>query len=221
MQKKGLLMMFADQKGIYLMIAALMVVSQVCMGSSVPAQPFRELDQRAPGPGPADDFAGQMGRPPGESPPLGLSYSGRGFALKEDESHDLMMTVVNLMPPDPMQVRRLLASNKSIEEIRDEINAMQERAIYRGFIKLDEMVYPLIDINSSPSGGDSISLYAYVVEPALDLTISNKTSIAGSLRVMISPCEGRTAGKGELIINRGPHAGTYDVTLDVQPMEPD
>lgn len=218
----GLLMIFANQKRIYLMIAALIAVSQAGMGSSNPVQTCRELDQRALGPGPADGFMeGQIDRPPGESPPMGLSYSGRGFALKDHESYDLMMTVVNLMPPDPMQVQRLLASNKSIEEIRDEINAMQDRAIYRGFIKLDEMVYPLIDINSSPASGNSISLYADVVEPALDLTISNKTSIAGDLKVMISPCEGRIAGNGELIIDRGPHTGTYDVTLDVQPIEPD
>ena len=151
---------------------------------------------------------------------MGPSYSGRGFALKDHESHDLMMTVVNPMPPDPMQVQRLLASNKSIEEIRDEINAMQDKAIYRGFIKLDEMVYPLIDINSSPYGGDSISLYADVVEPALDLTISNETSITGNLKMMIAPCGSRMVGNGELIMNRGPYAGTYDIMLDVHPMEP-
>jgi hypothetical protein len=126
-----------------------------------------------------------------------------------------------LMPPDPMQVQRLLASNKSIEEIRDEINAMQEKAMYRGFIKLDEMVYPLMDLIGSPSGGGSVSLYADVVEPAFDLTISNETSIAGNLEVTIAPCGGRMVGNGELIMNRGPHTGTYDITLDLQPMEPD
>jgi len=204
------------------MMTALLIVIQVGIVSAIPVQPCPESDQGAPDYRPTDDFAGgQIDRPPGEGPPMGLSYSGRGFAMKDHESHDLMMTVMNLMPPDPMQVQRLLASNKSIEEIRDEINAMQDKAMYRGFIKLDGMVYPLIDINSSPSDGDSISLYSDVVEPALDLAVSNKTSIAGNLEIMIVRCEGRMVGNGNLIMNRGPYAGTYDITLDVQPMEPD
>jgi hypothetical protein len=218
----GLLMILANQKRIYLMMAALIVASQVGMSFAALAQICPEMDQRAPEFRPVDDFTGgQRDQPPGEAPPMGTSYSGRGFALKDHESHDLMLTVVNPMPPDPIKVQRLLASNKSIEEIRDEINAMQGNAIYRGFIRLDELVYPLTDIESSQSPGDSISLYADVVEPAFDLTISNETSIAGNLKMIIAPCGSRMVGNGELIMNKGQHTGTYDVTLDVQPMEPD
>jgi hypothetical protein len=215
------LIIFTNKKRIYLMIAALIAMIQLSMSSAIPVQPCPELDQRALELGPAVDFAGgQIDRPPAGGLPIGLFYNGRGFALKNHESHDLMVTVVNLMPPDPLRVQGLLASNKSIDEIRDEINAMQDKSIYRGFIKLDEMVYPLIDITSSPSGGDSISLYAHVVEPALDLTISNETSIAGNLEVTIVPREGHMVGNGKLIMNRGPNTGTYDIMLDGQPMEP-
>jgi len=215
-------MRYTSKKMLYLMMTALLIMTHAGIVSAIPVQPCPESDQGAPDNRPTDDFAGgQIDHPPGDGPPMGLSYGGRGFALKDHDSHDLMMTVMNLMPPDPMQVQRLLASNKSIEEIRDEINAVQDKAIYRGFIKLDEMVYPLIDINSSPSGGDSISLYADVVEPALDLAVSNETSIAGNLEMMIAPYEGSMVGNGKLIMNTGPYAGTYDIMLDVQPMEPD
>jgi hypothetical protein len=110
-----------------------------------------------------------------------------------------------------------LASNKSIDELRDDITAMQKKAIYRGIIGIDKMVYPMVDINLSLSGEKPTTMYANITEPAFDLTISNETAIAGNIKVTIAPSEGGMGGYGELIMNRGPHVGSYHVFLDMQP----
>jgi hypothetical protein len=215
-------MIYINRKLLCSIMEILLALGQVGIAFAISSQTCQELDQitlmdfR-----PAEEFTGgQTDGPFGEVRPMGLSYSGRGFALKDYVSHDLMITVVNLMPPDPIQVQGLLASNKSIEEIRDEINAMQEKMIYRGFIKLDEMIYPLVDINSSTSDENSIMLNANVVEPSFDLPISNETAIVGIIKVMIAPYEGGILGNGKLILNRGPYVGSYDLSLDLQPIAP-
>jgi hypothetical protein len=62
-------------------------------------------------------------------------------------------------------------------------------------------------------------LYANVIEPTFDLTISNETAIAGNIKVMIAPSEDGMVGEGELIMNRGPHVGSYRLLLDLQPID--
>ena len=215
-----IIMICAYKEMLCLVMTTMLVVSLVGIGLAVPTQTCQELDQRASkDSGAAAVFVeGQMVGPSGEAP-MGLSYSGRGSALMGNESHDLMITAENLMPPDPIQVQRLLASNKSIEELRDEINAMQGNAIYRGSIRLDGMIYPMVDINLSPPGEKPTTLYANVIEPTFDLTISNETAIAGNIKMMIVPSENGMVGDGELIMNRGPHVGRYQVLLDMQPID--
>jgi hypothetical protein len=62
-------------------------------------------------------------------------------------------------------------------------------------------------------------LYAKIIEPTSDLTISNETAIAGNIKMMIAPSDDGMVGKGELIMNRGPHVGSYRVLLDLQPID--
>jgi len=59
--------------------------------------------------------------------PIEVLQSGRGFALKDNESHVLRLNVWRLSRPmDPTQIRTLLASNKSLDEIRKEIQARED-----------------------------------------------------------------------------------------------
>ena len=57
--------------------------------------------------------------------PVDVVYSGHGFALKGNESHILRLKVEDILPLEPGQIRGLLASNKSLEEIRDDIQAKE------------------------------------------------------------------------------------------------
>jgi hypothetical protein len=215
-----IIMIDVYKKMLCLIMTTLLAVSQVGIGLALPTQTFPELGQKSQMDSrQAAEFAvEQMSGPSGEAP-MGPTFSGRGFALMGNESHDLMLNVENLILPDPIQVRRLLASNKSVEELRDEINEIQGKAIYRGIIKLDGMVYPMVDINLSLPGEKPITLYANVIEPTFDLTISNETAIAGNIKMMIAPSEDGMVGKGELIMNKGPHVGSYRVLLDLQPID--
>jgi hypothetical protein len=77
----------------------------------------------------------------------------------------------------------------------------------------------MVDINLSLPGERPITLYANVIEPTFDLTISNETAIAGNIKMMIAPSDDGIVGKGELIMNRGPHVGSYLVLLHMQPID--
>jgi hypothetical protein len=130
------------KKMLCLMMTTLLAVSQVGICLAAPTQTNPELGQKSQMDSgqAAGSTVEQMSGPSGE-PPMGLAFSAHGLALMGNESYNLMLTVENLILPDPIQVRRLLASNKSVEELRDEINEIQGKAIYRGSIKLDGMVY--------------------------------------------------------------------------------
>lgn len=147
-----------------------------------------------------------------EGIPIEVLYSGRGFALLNNESHILRLNVESLMPLDPSQIRKLLASNKSLEEISQEIRAKGGEAIHRGGMRLDKIIYPLVNITISPSDDNLTNLSAEVGVPP-----GNETSMAGSITLSIAPADGTVVGKGELILTRGPQAGTYSVLLEMQP----
>ena len=87
----------------------------------------------------ADKEKGHRGHVPMHEacyPPMGtpieLLISGRGHALKENETHILKTNVERLIPLEAMYVRSLLASNMNIEEISENIRAKEGEAVYHG-----------------------------------------------------------------------------------------
>jgi hypothetical protein len=144
--------------------------------------------------------------------PVDVIHSGSGFALLGNESHKLRLNVEALMPLEPMYIRNLLASNKTLAEIRDEIEANEGETTYRGSIRLDRDIYPLVNLRLGTPSDNITTVAADVASPGM--SPDNETRILGMIDVTISPSEGGLIGKGELELNG---KGRYNVLLDMQP----
>jgi hypothetical protein len=151
-------------------------------------------------------------------PPMGVPVEvvvgGGGFALQNNETHLLRLSVVRLSPLDPGRIRDLLVSNKSVEEIREAIKAEEGQALYRGSMKLDDIVYPMASIGVRPSGDNVTIVDADIAMPGS--APKNQTSIVGHLSVTVSASKGGRIGEGQLDMNSAEHKGSYQVLLDME-----
>jgi hypothetical protein len=148
--------------------------------------------------------------------PVDVVYSGHGFALRGNESHILRLKVEDILPLEPGQIRGLLASNKSLEEIRDDIQAKEGEVTYRGSVILDHSIYPLIEIVAIPASNNTTSIRADLADLDL-LSAGNGNAALGNISVTVSPSDGGMIGRGELNLGPGPQAGNYSVLLDMEP----
>jgi len=148
--------------------------------------------------------------------PVEVLFSGHGFALVDNESHILRLKVESIMPLEPDQIKGLLSSNKSLEEIRDDIRAKEGEKTNRGSMILDRSIYPLINIVISPFGNNSTALTADLADSGL-LSTANDTQILGSISMIIAPSDGGMIGKGELRIEKGLPAARYSLLIDMEP----
>jgi len=199
-------MMILKKKIVCLWLTSLLLTG---IGLAQPDQAFPGKDQEEPM---AAGWSMAQRHAPPEGVPIEVIYSGRGFALQDNQSHVLRLNIESILPLEPMQVQDLLASNKSLEEIRDEIRAREGEAVYRGGMKLEKIIYPLVNIVVSASDDNSTDLTADVsTEPG------NKTAIIGRLKVHIAPTDDGLVGKGELTLGSGIQAGKYRILLGTQP----
>lgn len=156
---------------------------------------------------------------------IGL-FSGRGFALKDNETHVLRMIVELIKDVDPVYLMDLMTSNKSIEDIKEELRAKEGATSLRGSLRINESSYSLLNIKLMPSGdnanatavdADVAMLY---LKPAPGMIMkpdsSDKTAIAGHIKVIVAPSEGGLVGKGELIMSRDEYNGKYIVLLHME-----
>lgn len=148
--------------------------------------------------------------------PVEVLYGGHGFATRGNESHLLRLKVESLMPLEAGQVQSLLQSNKSLEEIRDDIRQKEGEMVYRGSLILERSIYPLINIDLSAPTNNSTALKADLADLDL-LAAADDNAVLGRIFVIISPSEGRMIGKGELDLAAGPQAGKYSLLLDMEP----
>ena len=148
--------------------------------------------------------------------PVEVMYSGHGFALMGNESHLIRLKVEAIMPLHAGQIRGLLASNKSLEEIREDIRAKEGEKTNRGSMILDRSIYPLINIAVSATGNNSTTLKADLADLG-PLSAVNASSTSGSISVIIYPSDGGMIGKGELNIWQGPLAARYSLLIDMEP----
>jgi hypothetical protein len=151
--------------------------------------------------------------------PIELVQSGHGFAFKGNESHILRLNVEALCPLEPMQVRDMLATNKSVDEIRNDIRTKKCEAAYRGGLMLDSEIYSLINIIISPFDGNSTIMSADVADPR-SMSAGNETVILGRFSLNASPSDGGIVGKGDLELGSSLKAGRYAVLLDMMPHGP-
>ncbi len=116
---------------------------------------------------------------------------------------------------EPRRVQKLMASNKSLDEIRDAIRAAHGEPMYHGSMKLDERIYPLISIRIA-SHADNISyLEADVAKPNQDPALVNEIAVVGHIRITIAPSKSGIVGKGELWMNDSYHPGTHSVLINM------
>jgi hypothetical protein len=148
--------------------------------------------------------------------PIELLHSGRGLAIKDNESWIFRLNIERMRPIEPMHIMLLLASNRSLEEIRDEIRVKDGGATYRGSVKLHRTIYPLVNINVATLA-DNATVDADVATPAFDSFNGSGASIAGHIKLIIALFEGGLTGKGELTMNSGTDAGRYRILLEMTP----
>jgi len=182
----------------------------------------------------ANECKGMAGHPDGGGPmcqpedgkfsgvPIDIVQSGHGFALLGNESHLLRLNVESLCPLEPVQVWDMLATNKSLDEIRSNIQTKKCVTAYRGGLMLDREVFALINIVISPSIDNSTTLNADVSESRNHSAESegNDAATLGRLSLKISPSDGGIVGKGDLELDGSKKAGKYSVLLDMMPRGP-
>jgi hypothetical protein len=202
------------QRGfIFTAIAALLLSCLFGTSFALPDQvsgEMREGDAMSQNP-PVGPIADQAGR----GVLVDVFNSGRGFALKGDESHLLRFDVESIRYIEPLNMRTLLSSNKSLEEIRQEIEAKDGNTTYRGRIMLDSEIYPLQSIVASLSGDNITTVDADVAEPMFCEAHSDETTIAGHITVTTYPSDSGSIGKGNLTIDNGQYSGSYNVLLNM------
>ncbi len=148
--------------------------------------------------------------------PVDLLYSGRGLATRDNESHRLRFKVEVLLPMPPGQIRDLMASNKSLEEIRDDIRSSGGEKIHRGSLIFDHSLYAAMNILTLPGPDNSTVLRADLID--IDsLSTGNVSAILGRINITIPRFEKGEEAWGGLEIDRPPHEGRYSVLLDMEP----
>lgn len=144
--------------------------------------------------------------------PVDLLFSGHGFAIRGNESHPLRLKVEVLLPMPPEQIRDLVASNKSLEEIREDIRENVGEEIHRGSLVFERRLFAAVNILALPAPNNSTLLQANLVD-LNTLSAGNDSAILGRINLTISPSVEGAIGQGELKIDRPPHEGRYSVLL--------
>lgn len=151
-----------------------------------------------------------------EGTPVGIIFHHwQGFALKGDQSYILRVSIESVRPVGPVNVRKLLASNRTLEEMGKEILAEEGNVTYRGHLRLGESTYWLTNVEVKPAR-NNITLSADLTEPLENTAASNSTETVGRITVNTTSNEGERKGQGKLIIAKGQLIGSYQVLLDMQ-----
>jgi hypothetical protein len=193
----------------YVGMAGLLLIGLTGIGLAEPDQ-INRMDANGEGP-----MHHQMAGFPIRGP-IDILHSGCGFALKDNESLAMKMNVEVLLRIEPSQIRMQLASNKSLEEIRNNIQAKDGAVIYRGNLMLDGRVYSLVNIEIDPMGNDSTNIRADVADTDIASDGNELTNI-GRISVVVSPTGDGQVGNGELEIDSARQKGKYVVLLDMEP----
>ena len=144
-------------------------------------------------------------------------FNGRGFALIDNEKNVLMMNIDLIKDVDPVYLRDLMTSKKSIEDIKGELRAAEGTTAIRGSLGINESTYPLMNIELLSSTNNSTIVDADVAKLYLkpDDTI-DKIVIAGHIKVTVTPTEDGLVGKGELAMSSDEYNGKYTVLLHME-----
>lgn len=155
----------------------------------------------------------------GDGPQVLISIvcSERGFALGPDnETLPVRLQVEKVRGIDPSQVRRLLGENRTLGEIKAEIEGDDQAYNYRGSMRIVRAHYVLDNLNMTSEDPNS-TLEADVMEPvwgAIPTESEPGLEMAGHISIETRRQDGSGIGVGSLVIFSGPYAGSYVVLLD-------
>jgi hypothetical protein len=147
--------------------------------------------------------------------PVGIIFHHwQGFALMGDQSYILRVSIESVRPVGPVNVRKLLASNKTLDEVGKEILADEGNVTYRGHLRLGESTYWLTNVEVTLARSN-LTLSADLNEPLENLAASNSTETVGRITVNTTSYEGERKSQGKLSIAKGQLIGSYRVLLDM------
>jgi len=106
-----------------------------------------------------------------------IFHHWQGFALKGDQSYVLRVSIESVRPVGPVNVRKLLASNMTLDQVRNEILA--EGGKFRGHLRLGESTYWLINVEVNSFEGN-LTLSSDLMEPLRNSAIDNSTEAGGT-----------------------------------------
>jgi len=188
------------------------------VGSSIAEEsPIRTSDSNAPVSAEAfsrneqDRSLDKNGGDPNK-PLIDLIFMGQGFALNGNESHALFVSIQKIRHIDPMKIRGLMNTNKSLEELKEAINEQKAEIIYGGEIKLSEKSYRLANV--------SVTRLQTCLSIEGDLMSSHEAKssgifkeVKGQIVLMVPESKISDTCRGELTINADGFIGTYQVLL--------
>lgn len=149
--------------------------------------------------------------------PISVIHSGYGFALANDsnEFHVLRVNILKVKHIHPMEIRGLMGENKSISEIRAEIEEKGGAPFYQGHMRLGENHYRLVNMSVAETESDR-TFDADLVGLLGSAEPSEDKGIAGHISVTVMRYEGVWTGEGTLTMNEeDDYSGDYRVLLDV------
>jgi hypothetical protein len=155
---------------------------------------------------------------PNDAPPISIIFRNwRGFAFKDNESYSVSVSIESLRSVAALNVRKLLASNMTLEEISAEIEKTEGKAIDRGILKIGDGIYRMDDIRMIPAGNNTL-LDANISELDYGSAGVNITMTIGHLNATIKEEGGPEVSQGCLNISNNKYSGSYRVLLDSQLM---
>jgi hypothetical protein len=149
-------------------------------------------------------------------PPGVIFQSWRGFALKGNESHMMKVSIESLRPVEAMNIRKLMASDMTLEEIRTEISKEEGDVTYRGILRIGDDIYRLDNISITPTENKT-DLNADVSESNFGSAQNNTSIILGHLKASLIEEGGKEVSEGVLLMKSGKDVGNYRVLLDPRP----
>lgn len=137
----------------------------------------------------------------------------KGFAAKDGEYIPIRLNMETIRTVDPAEVRRLLALNISLEEVKSQARTSDGDVILRGRIRFNNDSYWLMDIRMTSSENGS-NLEAKIASRRSKSGSEDATSIVGNTAVAISVVDGMKVAEGYAVINDAKYSGTYNLMLN-------
>lgn len=149
-------------------------------------------------------------------PPEMMIQSWRGFALQGNESYSLRISIESLRPVEAMNVRKLMASNMTLEEMRSEIRREEGNVTHRGVLRIGDDIFRLDNISMTPKGNKT-DLNAEVSEWKFGSSQNNTSIIVGYMNASLIEEDGSAVSHGILSMRSEKYVGTYSMLLYFQP----